>query len=278
MLTTFRALHPVRLLLLGTLVLMFGGCPSSTVSQRNPYLTYAEEFGAGTAARAGSAVNVGTSLSDATFRQFLTLTFQNAHPEAVLDTSLMAWVSVSSIRTAEQQDALLRGGYSQLTQPMEIGSAYTLPVGTFVYTGPGGETRIPINLDPLESLTYDIITPDAILVFSHPPVSCDSVAFSFAIDGVVPTGPATSSVGGYKTLAQISAYQCQPFEPGLFLRRTGGQTAPNEFTEGQAVTYTFQQGSTNGAFAVVSFGTVPTIVTDADDTGDGQSTGDDTTP
>lgn len=264
--------YGLKLLLVGALSLTLGGCPgasSASNSQRNPYLSFAEEFGVDALQTSASTGNAATGTAvDAIFRQSLTLTCQNAHPEAILDTTLIAWVNVSSIRNAQQQDALLRGGYTQLTQRTTIGSAYELPVGTFVYTGSGGETNIPITLDPLETTSYQMVTPDVILIYSHPPVSCESVAFTFSINGVVPSGPATSSAGGYKTLAQVSAYQCEPFEPGLKLRRTGGQPAQNEFTEGQAVTYTFQQGATNGAYAVVSFGSVPTIVTD-ENTDDG---------
>jgi hypothetical protein len=212
------------------------------------------------------------------FRQKLTLTLVNTHPGAILDTCFIAWVAVSSIRSADQQDALLRNGYVQLTQALDIGTAYALPVGTFVFNGPGTAGATPVRLMAGQALegegegeaeatvaatpttaAFELVTPDTILVFSQPPVSCDSVAFTFSdpVTGEVLSGPSTLGglrYGGYKTLAQVDVYECSPLRPGLFFSGSGA-LRPNEFREGDPITITFQAAPTGaGAFAVVTIG------------------------
>jgi hypothetical protein len=117
----------------------------------------------------------------------------------------------------------------------------------------GGQTGTGANPD------YVLLTPDALLVFSQPPVSCDSVAFTFTnpITREVLPG-ASTDVGGYKTLAQMDVYDCDPFQPGLFFRKTGGTPAANEYQEGQAVTVEFNGAATNGAFGIVTVAATPT--------------------
>lgn len=176
----------------------------------------------------------------------MTVTFRNNHTTAELRTSFAAWVNSSSIRSAQQQDALLSGGYVQLGHEVRLGTVFTLPVGTFVYGGAGTAGATPIVLNPGTTTTntegggqvvvpasqaFTLITPDVILAFVQPPVSCDSVAFAFMrngepltavpVDG--PTGPYSglTGVGGLKTLAQVNVYQCEPLKPGVFLRLSG---------------------------------------------------------
>ncbi len=263
-----------RLVILSVLCwgLCMGGCASDLTAQENPFLTLSETFGitsqdqsSTTSSDSGSS---GTA-AEIAFRQEISLTLQNNHSTADLDTTLVAWVEVASVRSTEQADALYRGGYEQLQQEVSIGSAYVLPVGTFVYGGPGvaGATAVQLGSTSSGSLssTLDLqmLTPDVLLVFSQPPTSCESVAFTFMRDGealtaepvadsVAPFGGATTS-GGYKTLAQVDVYECSPLEPGLFLRIGGLTDADNEFLEGAAILFEFNEASTDdGNFAVVT--------------------------
>jgi hypothetical protein len=99
-------------------------------------------------------------------------------------------------------------------------------------------------------VTFEMITPDAILVFSQPPVGCDTPGFFFTLDGlpfdITPEaqnlgaefGGATGR-GPVKTLGQFDAYECDPFRPGLFLRTSGGGQELNEFLEGANVRIDF---------------------------------------
>ncbi|MBU0617164.1 MAG: hypothetical protein KKI02_05570, partial [Planctomycetes bacterium] len=214
---------------------------------------------------------------DGEFRRLMTVTLANQHPMAELNTSFLAWVSPSSIRSGEQQDELLENGYIQLDYEIQLGSAFTLVPGTFVYGGAGTAGATTVRLPPTRQdieggapdpslaveRTFSVITPDAILVFSQPPVSCESVAFYFTIDGDPLTsepltgvgdvfaGP-TSTQAGLKTLAQIDAYQCDPFRPGLFLRIGGGALPDNEFFEGQDIRIDFSPlPNPEGYFGVV---------------------------
>ena len=253
------------------------GCPTSTTPP-NAYLAYTDTYGiAGeqqTAAPGTGPAGVGAG---ATFRQSMALTFQNANPQADLKTSFVAWVSVSSIRSAAQQDALLSAGYSQLTSEVRLGTAFTLPVGTFVFGGPGtaGATSVALTkaagggtanaAAPVTPTTasYQLVTPDAILVFQQPPVACDSVAFTYSdpVTGEVLSGASTAG-GGYKTLAQVDVYQCSPLHPGVFFSAVGGTQQANQFREADPVTFTFLSGpTTTGAFAIVTIGTTPVTVT-----------------
>jgi hypothetical protein len=195
------------------------------------------------------------------FRRPITLSFTNNHDSANVETSFAAWVNVSSIRSAEQQDALLRGGYVQLSREIQLGSVFTLVPGTFVYNGAGFAGATPVTLacplsetaDRTTSSEFTLITPDVLLVFSQPPVSCDSVAFVFrsAISGAA-TGPSTGS-GGFKTYAQVDVYECEPLRPGLFFKSGGGAKQPNEFFEGDSILFEFNQApDANGDFANVT--------------------------
>lgn len=259
---------------------LLSGCPGQIGDERNPFLTATESYGAALfgageedgGGAAGAALDVG-------FRRLMTVTLANHHPTAELNTSFMAWVSPGSIRSGEQQDELLENGYIQLDYVVRLGSAFTLVPGTFVYGGAGtaGATTVRLlparqdvdeggALDPSLAVerTFSVITPDAILVFSHPPVSCESVAFYFTIDGDPLTSEPLSAVGdifagptstqaGLKTLSQIDAYQCDPFRPGLFLRTGGGALPDNEFFEGQDIRIDFSPlPNPEGYFGVVT--------------------------
>ncbi len=264
----------VMCVLLGTL----GGCPQLTV-QRNPYLAFTEEFVGGSQQEVAQSGPAGVgSAAAGSFRQSLALSFRNAHNAASLETSFAAWIEIGSVSTSSQQNALLDGGYIQLTEEVRLGSAYTLPAGTFVYGGAGtaGTTKVTLPVaqgadDATQdgaqgggtstttvtptSISFDLITPDRILVYSQPPVSCDSVAFTYhdLVTGEILEGPSTGA-GGYKTLAQVDAYDCYPFEPGLLFNIEGGQADANRFREGQAVTITFSRFPSAGAFALVTIG------------------------
>jgi hypothetical protein len=245
------------------LAVLSGGCPTATL-ERNPFLTYVETFTAAGGA-SGGGQGGGQAAEENVFRPSMDLTFVSEHPTAVVETSFVAWVSVSSIRSAEQQDVLLANNYVQLVREVRLGTAFTLPVGTFVYNGPGTAGATAVVLSPTGAVEddgdggavttqsrYSLVTPDAILVFSEPPVSCDTVAFTYAENGQVATGPATGQ-GGYKTLAQVDVYQCEPFRPGVFFKISGGAAEDNEYMEGESVTFTFRQTPTaEGAFAVVT--------------------------
>ena len=266
----------MRLIVPGLLVglLLWPGlaCQIPSGSERNPFTTLVELFGAASSAEEEDQTGgPGGVAADTGFRQTMTLTFANNHVAAELNVSFAAWVNVSSIRTAEQQDALLAGGYVQLTREVQLGTAFTLPPGTFVYSGPGVAGATPVRLLAAQddgagqpaTAAFDIITPDVILAFSQPPVSCDSVAFFYTVDGEIPRTPgggldafggATGS-GPLKTLAQIDVYECEPFQPGVFLRLGGGARMPNELFEGNDVRFDFFAGpDQNGDFAIVMIG------------------------
>lgn len=259
-----------RLLLIGILAAGLVGCTSFV--EVNPFLTLSDAFGISGLQSGDDDATGGSGSSAATeqFRQPITLTFANGHPNAVLDTAFVAWVNVSSLRTAEQQDALLANGYVQLTREVRLGSVFTLPIGTFVFNGPGTAGATPVRLGPAQgggddggdditaqAAQYSLLTPDTILVFSQPPVSCDSVAFTYSnlVTGEVLEG-SSEAAGGFKTLAQVDVYRCNPFRPGLFYRETGGTPAENEYQEGQPITFTFTQGSIGDAFATVTIGEI----------------------
>lgn len=256
------------------------GCVGQSGDERNAFLTFTENFGTTTARdtdnNGGGAP--GSSANQA-FRREMTLTFANLHPDADLEFSFIAWVLPNSIRNADQQDVLFRANFVQIGSTINIGRALTLPPGTFVFNGPGvaGATSVRLTatgaanntVDPTAAQTrdFDLVTPDGILFFSQPPVSCESVAFFFSRDGVplnsegqtgtsgvgdIFAGP-TSSFSGQKTLAQVNAYQCDPFRPGLFLKIGGGALADNEYFESQNIRVEFSPtADNNGFFAVVT--------------------------
>ena len=260
--------------------MLAGGCPQSTVGgERNAFLTLADVIGIGPGFEEGEGDGRRGETAEDEFRQTMTVTFANHHEDGELDFSVAAWVELSSVRSAEQVDALLRGGYQQLTREVSLGTVFTLPAGTFVFNGPGtaGSTQIrlaktglpPEGDAPAPPTTTDLslITPDVLLIFSQPPVSCESVAFRYLIDGellpntlvgeqagggttrfIGATGP-----GGAKTLAQIDAYTCDPLRPGLFLKVGGGGRESNEYLEGENVQFDFFEfPDVNGDFAMVT--------------------------
>lgn len=253
-------LIPVLSLLYATL-----GCTPVTVVERNAFVPFGELFGAPTRGEGTEQGPAGGVAATTEFRRQMSVTFTNNHIDADVNTLMLAWVEISSIRDADQQDALLRDGYVALTRQIRIGSTITLPAGTFVFNGPGvaGATSITLGStqgnSPLPSSeTISFITPDVILMFSQPPVSCESVAFSFSRDGEVIFDDdgfltlRTFGEVGFKTLAQVDAYQCQPLRPGLFLKTGGGTKQSNEYFEGENVTILFNENANaNGHHANV---------------------------
>lgn len=240
-------------LVLGTLAL---GVTACTQELQSAFLTVTEEFGnlSGSDVDGGGSGAGGGSGTDGTarFRDEMTITFANTlvdglNVRADLNTSLVAWVLPSSIRSAEQQDALLANGYVQLSSQLNIGTAFTLPPGTFILNGEGTAGARRILLAPGEAETVSIITPDVIMFYDQPPVSCDSVAFYYTDGGFLVdefevgslTFDDSRGLGPRKVLSQVDAYSCQPLQPGLFLRTTGGAANANEFREGQDVTVVF---------------------------------------
>ena len=254
-------------------VVVISSC-TPTPTERNPFLGYTEEFGVAGQTEVAPTGQAGGAAAAETFRRPLTLTFVNNDPNAIVDTTFVAWVNVSSVRSAGQQDALLGNGFVQLTSEVRLGSAFVLPVGTFVFAGPGTAGATPVHLGRSTaapttqgtnttttgtSLAFNLITPDTVLMFSQPPVSCDSVAFTFSdpVTGEV-LGGASAAGGGYKTLAQVQTYKCSPLKPGLFFTSAGGTRDPDEFREGEALTFTFVPTPTGGDFALVTIGTLTT--------------------
>jgi hypothetical protein len=241
------------------LLLLLAGCIPST-SERNPFWTVTETYGISAGTETEAPGGGPGAEAEGEFRRDLTLTLTNNHETANMETSFAAWVNVSSIRSAEQQDALLRGGYVQLNREIRLGTAFTLVPGTFVYNGPGLAGATPVTLacpltetaDRTLSREFTLITPDVILMFSQPPVSCDSTAFIF--DSVLVPGEETvTGAGGFKTLAQVDVYQCEPLRPGLFFRSGGGAKQPNEFYEGDSILFEFNEApDAGGNFAIVT--------------------------
>jgi hypothetical protein len=275
-----------RILLLLCVLAGLGGCPT-TYAVRNPFLSYTEEYGvAGVAERQQADSGAQGAAGTETFRRSLTINLRNNHPDAELNTSLVCWVSVSSVRTAEQQDALLGDGYIQLTQEERLGSAIVLPVGTYVYDGGGTAGAMAVFLDRAQATetgqqqggqgtttqtaaatttSLTMPTPDGILVFVQPPVSCDSVAFYYTLNGIpLPAWPVAGSFGPYegssgsgpyKTLSQVDVYECAPLRPGVYLSQGGTSRAKNEYIEGEDVTFDFlAESDASENFCSVSFG------------------------
>ncbi len=243
-------------------------------TQINPFLTLVQqnllESNAPTTG-GGTTGGVGSGQAVTRFRQDVTVTFVNGAIEEELHFNFLAWVNPSSISTAAQQDELFDSGYVQLTEEVEVGAAFILPVGTFVWSrddsglaerfvippraealfpadgdpifraGEGGESGIA---DPIEQ-SVNFITPDVMLVFLNPPVSCESIAFSFSEQ---------EDVTLFGTLARVDAYECAPFQPGLFLQTSGGQTGANQFFEGDEVRFSFAPaGIRAGRLVAVSY-------------------------
>lgn len=260
-------------------------CSSLTTSTvENPYLTYTEEYGIAAQQSTNASAGASGTATTPIFRRDLTVTFRNNHPTAELNTSFVAWVNVGSISTAQQQDALLSSGYTQLSRAVTLGTAFTLPVGTFVYQGSGTAGATPILLGPAQAATETattvtptttaivLNTPDAILVYSQPPVSCESTAFYYTQNGEPLTAvPVTGGVGPYgganttgafKSLAQVNVYECDPLHPGLFFSQTGAGRQSNEYLEGEDIAFDFNAtADTTGSFAIVTIGTVQTTTT-----------------
>lgn len=253
------------------LALVISGCaPVGGSTERNPFLILTETFGAPPVGDEESGAGGGT-LVEGEFRGTMNVNFANNHPDADLNVLFAAWVNLNSIRSAEQQDDLLNSGYVQLTREVRLGSVFTLPPGTFVFNGAGVAGATAILLGPTDratslptTQTIELITPDVLLVFSQPPVSCDSVAFFYTVDGDIPTATSVpnrgalalfegATGGGFmKTLAQIDVYQCDPLKPGLFLKLGGGARESNEFFEGEDASWTFNAvPDANGFFANV---------------------------
>lgn len=247
------------------------------VDERNAFLTQAETFGSSlqTSDDDGSDGGDGPTPTEF-FRDSMTVTLaaNDTSGDPVLEGAqvevlLAAWVYPSSLRDASQLDALIRDGYVQISQSLELGDAFTLPPGTLVYAREGagiaGATRVALLFG--DTRTFTFLTPDVILLFDDPPVGCDSVAYTYTRDGVPleslpnPEGNgivdpifagATEIRGGRKTYAQFNVYQCDPFQPGLFLGSGAG--GANQYFEGQAVRVDFNTvPDAAGDFAIVTF-------------------------
>jgi len=265
-------MRAVPIWLAAVVLLTSGGCPFGATGERNPFLDFTETFGTSLLrdeqAPGGQA---GGREAEIIFRRSMSVTFANFDPTADLNFAFAAWVLPSSIRDADQQDELLRGGYVQITRQVELGSAFILPPGTFVRNGSGVAGaqlfRLEQATNQATTLTIDLITPDVMLVFLTPPTSCDSVAFTFTVDGDPPQIRPPNAPGqgapiqadesatgdlAVKTLGQIDVYQCNPFRPGLFLRQGGGLRQPNEYFEGDTVRFDFTR-FTAADVAVQSF-------------------------
>jgi hypothetical protein len=251
------------------------GCIGQPTGERSAFLTAAETFGAGMFPDAEEDGPGAGAAAEADFRQELTVTLANNSSAADVDVSFAAWVNVSSVRSGGQQDALIAGGYVQLTREVRLGSAFTLPPGTYVFNGPGtaGATAVRVGraqgdtAGVATTLDFALITPDVVLVFSEPPTSCENKAFEFTDNGL-PLDPQTvpgtvgmvfegaTGAGPVKTLAQVDVYECQPLKPGLFLKLGGGAREPNEFFEGQNIRFDFNVNpDANGNCAVVTIAT-----------------------
>ena len=270
-------MRPGRLGILCGMLLAAAGACNQLTTERNPFLAYTDEFGvAGQQQTSTTGAATGVA-GQAAFRRDTVVTFRNNHSFGDANFSFVAWVNVSSIRSADQQDALLRDGFTQLTHEVRLGTAFVLPVGTFVFDGGGtaGATSLVLNhaqaaaaqsgataTATTQSITLN--SPDALLVFVQPPVSCESVAFFYSRNGdpltAVPVGDSdapfggATSTGGFKTLAQVDIYECDPLRPGVFFSQ-GGVRQPNEFFEGENVTFDFLETPTaNGSFCTVTIG------------------------
>lgn len=244
------------------------GCPSDQI---NPFQTVTEQFGSQSSRDGdGSSGGGGGSDAGATFRRAMTVTINNNNPDADLELSVLAWVDVSSIRSADQQDFLIAAGYEQITREVRVGGAYTLPPGTFVLQGEGAGGAIGVFLRRTSangppSASFQIITPDVILLYLEPPESCESVAFEYTSDGFqFDAVPVPGSGGelfegstggaGRKTLAQIDVYECDPLRPGLFLKVGGGARAANEYFEGETLIADFNPTpDADGNFGIITF-------------------------
>ncbi len=241
------------------------GC-LQTAGERNPFLTLTETLGiAPVSDNDNDNSSGGGQGATDTFRRTSTVTFAN-NSTFDLNVSFAAWVNPSSLRSAEQQDALLANGYVQITREVRIGSVFALPPGTFVFNGPGVAGATALRVAPgaagaPTTRSFTLITPDVLLAFTQPPTSCDSVAFYFTVDDdpIASANPdqglfgGATAGGGQKTLAQVDAYQCEPLRPGLFIKLGGGAKLPNEYFEGESVRFDFfDQPNANGDAAVVT--------------------------
>ncbi len=248
------------------------GCAQPSVV--NPFLTLADVVGVGQDADDDfGGGGGGGSSGGIRFRDTMVIQMFNNHSEADLNVSFAAWVNISSIRNADQQDALIASGYVQINTEVRFGSAVTLPPGTFVFGGEGAGNAVNLLVAAGECAQIcaegalscndactEIVTPDAMLFFRSPPVSCDSVAFTYTIDGIPLSPPqindpegavfeGATGGGGNKALSQIQGYQCDPFRPGLFLRSAGVEAADNTYSEGDTVQINFLEFPNLDGFA-----------------------------
>ncbi|MCG3125704.1 MAG: hypothetical protein CHACPFDD_00530 [Phycisphaerae bacterium] len=253
-------------------------CTTTFTTERNPFLTFTEGFTASSDDDTGSNGSGSRRPVIGGFRREMALLFANNHPDYELNFTFAAWVNVGSIRSADQQDVLLSNGYVQLLEETRIGTAFTLPPGTFVFNGTGVAGATTVRLGPTArstplptTTTFELLTPDAILVFTQPPTACDSVAFYYTQDGQLVYSPPLSGglgftegatgAGGQKTLAQIDGYQCDPFMPGFFLKLGGGGRRGNEYFEGEDLGIVFNPTpNASGDFAEVTIGENLTLV------------------
>jgi hypothetical protein len=239
----------------GLLLAACAGCLGSA-DERSAFAQYAERFGAtaGVTDPGSNAGGGGTNAATQTFRRSMTITVANTTQGVDLNIGVAAWVNTSSIRSADQQDALISAGFVQLTRETRIGDAFVLPPGTFVFNGGGNAGTTFLRVGPATTVrterSIELITPDVVLFYMSPPTSCESPAFTFTEEGATLDSDPASAEGamdpiqgfsastgllGIKTLGQIDAYQCDPFRPGLYLHLGGGSRQSNEYFEGNDI-------------------------------------------
>lgn len=260
----------------GLLILTVTGCATG-LQGPNAFLTLAEQFGAASFGTQDQTTT-GGAVNDANvpFRQLMSLTLANTSGSQ-LNVAFAAWVRPESISTREQEDTLFSGGYNRLDSEVRLGTAFVLPAGTFVLDNGGTAGAKTVRIEPAagandfdtmdngtNEVTERFITPDVLLIFQSPPDGCDSVAFSFTqgglpvddlpVSGVSEIFAGATGANGLKTLAQIDAYQCDPFHPGLFFKSGGGARNDNEYFEGQSVRIEFSRVgfADTDAYAIVT--------------------------
>ncbi len=252
------------------LLALLSGCTLvSPLTGPNAFLTLAEQFGAESLAETDdddtTTGGSGTTV-DLPFRLSMDLTLANNATDVDLEVSVAAWVLPSSLRTTEQEDSLFNDGYVRVNQRLRIG-VLDIPEGSFIRDGGGfaGAEAITIagpgDGGNATEVVRTMVTPDVLLIFKETPRSCESVAFEFTQGGEPILGQiirndttlGATNAGGRKTYAQVDAYQCSPFEPGLYFRAGGGARSANEYFEGQSVRVDFIRGvADNGSAAFVS--------------------------
>ncbi len=154
-----RTLVRIAALAASSLAFSFSaGCPGG--SSVNPFLTLVEqqfipfneeEVDSDEPLRGGALDGVegggGATTVDTRFRDAMTITFNNHSARGDLEFNFLAWVNAISVQTDEERDALFNSNYVELQTEVQLGLAYILAPGTFVYNGGGknGNLRFRIR-------------------------------------------------------------------------------------------------------------------------------------